>query len=71
MVKIMKRKIISSTLSIVLSLSVVIQTFAGIWNFNGLNWINIESNGVINKGWYSEGVDDWYYMDDNGIMQTG
>ena len=67
----MKRRIISSTLCMVLSLSLVFQTFAGTWNFNGFYWINTESNGSINKGWYSEGVDDWYYMDNNGIMKTG
>ena len=33
-------------------------------------WCAIDNNGEVIKGWYQDN-DNWYYLNDKGVMQTG
>ena len=66
----MKKKLIIM-LCIVLIATFTMQSYAGTWRLNGSEWVNQEDFGEFNIGWYKEGIDDWYYFGDDGIMRTG
>lgn len=66
----MKRKR-TTLLAVILTLTIPISSFAGTWKYEEPHWMNIETSGRKNTGWYSEGKNDWYYLNDDGIMQTG
>lgn len=69
-----KKKLIrtlSATLAAILMVSNPLSVIAGTWQFDGQHWKNVEQSGEVNRGWYSEGVDDWYYLDEDGKMVTG
>ena len=66
-----KNKGLRVFLSAIMSMAIATNTMAGTWNFDGSVWTNVKADGSRVTGWYSEGDDDWYLMDDDGRMLIG
>lgn len=71
MKKIIKKTLFSSLFCASIVCVRPFTSMAGTWKYDGQHWSNVEATGKVNTGWYTEGVDDWYYFDEAGKMVSG
>ena len=65
------KRYLASVLAVAMTVGNPVQILAaGDWQYDQNKWYHITENQK-DTGWLSEGQDIWYFLDADGVMQTG